>query len=42
MAFLEKCCLKKEKLMGIGTDNASVKTGIHNEVHKVLKEASKI
>ena len=38
MAFLEKCCLKKEKLMGIGTDNASVNKGIHNEVHRVLKE----
>ena len=26
--FSEKCCLKKEKLQGIGTDNASVMTGI--------------
>ena len=32
-----KCCLKKEKLLGIGTDNASV-MGINNGVHKVLKE----
>lgn len=38
VAFLEKCCLKKEKLLGIGTDNASVMTGINNGVHKVLKE----
>ncbi len=38
MAFLEKCGLKKEKLLGIGTDNASVMTGINNGVHKVLKE----
>ena len=37
-AFLEKCCLTKEKLLGIGTDNASVMTGINNGVHKVLKE----
>lgn len=38
VAFLEKCCLRKEKLLGIGTDNASVMTGINNGVHKVLKE----
>ncbi|CAL9702146.1 unnamed protein product [Knipowitschia caucasica] len=38
VAFLEKCSLKKEKLLGIGTDNASVMTGINNGVHKVLKE----
>ena len=38
VAFLEKCCLKKEKLLGIRTDNASVMTGINNGVHKVLKE----
>jgi len=38
VAFLEKCCLKKEKLLGIGTDNASVMTGNKNGVHKVLKE----
>ena len=38
VAFLEKCCLKKEKLLGIGTDNASVMTVINNGVHKVLKE----
>ncbi|KAL7382723.1 hypothetical protein ABVT39_026993 [Epinephelus coioides] len=38
VAFLEKCCLKKEKLLEIGTDNASVMTGINNGVHKVLKE----
>jgi hypothetical protein len=33
-----KCCLKKEKLLGIGTDNVSVMMGINNGVHKVLKE----
>ena len=38
VAFLEKCCLKKENLLGIGTDNAFVMTGINNGVHKVLKE----
>ncbi|KAI4813109.1 hypothetical protein KUCAC02_024457 [Chaenocephalus aceratus] len=38
VAFLEKCCLKKEKLLGIGTDNASVMTGNKNGVHKVLKD----
>lgn len=38
VSFLKKCCLKKVKLLGIGTDNASVMTGINNEVHKVLKE----
>ncbi|XP_026119257.1 protein NLRC3-like [Carassius auratus] len=38
VAFLEKCGLKKEKLLGIGTDNASVMTGINNGVHKFLKE----
>lgn len=36
--FLEKCNLKKENLQGIGTDNASVMTGVHNGVHKILKE----
>jgi hypothetical protein len=30
--------LKKDKLLGIWTDNASVMTGINNGVHKVLKE----
>ena len=30
--------LKKEKLLGIRTDNASVMTRINNGVHKVLKE----
>ena len=38
LGFLHKCELKKEKLQGIGTDNASVMTGINNGVHKVLKE----
>ncbi|XDV35938.1 hypothetical protein PO909_005800 [Leuciscus waleckii] len=38
VGFLVKCGLKKEKLLGIGTDNASVMTGINNGVHKVLKE----
>jgi hypothetical protein len=38
VAFLEKCCLKKEKLLGIGTDNASVMTGINNGVHNVMEE----
>ena len=38
VAFLKKCCLRKEKLLGIGTDNASVMTGVNNGVHKVLKE----
>ncbi|KAL6484562.1 hypothetical protein MHYP_G00066070 [Metynnis hypsauchen] len=38
VAFLEKCCLKKEKPLGTGTDNASVMTGINNGVHKLLKE----
>ncbi|KAK5925672.1 hypothetical protein CgunFtcFv8_018179 [Champsocephalus gunnari] len=38
VAFLEKCCLKKEKLLGIGTDNASVMTGNKSGVHQVLKE----
>lgn len=33
-----QCCLKKEKLLGIGTDNTSVMTGINNGVHKVLKK----
>jgi len=33
VAFLEKCGLKKEKLLGIGTENASVMTGINNGVH---------
>ena len=37
VAFLEKCSLVKEKLLGIGTDNASVMTGINNGVHAVLK-----
>lgn len=32
VAFLEKCCLKKEKLLEIGTDNASVMTEINNGV----------
>jgi hypothetical protein len=36
--FLEKCNLKKENLQGIGTDSASVMTGVHNGVHKILKE----
>lgn len=36
--FLEKCNLKKENLQGIGTDNASMMTGVHNGVHKILKE----
>jgi hypothetical protein len=36
--FLEKCNLKKENLQGIGTDNASVMTEVHNGVHKILKE----
>ncbi|KAL0152560.1 hypothetical protein M9458_008748, partial [Cirrhinus mrigala] len=38
VGFLVKCGLKKEKLLGIGTDNASVMTGVNNGVHKVLKE----
>lgn len=38
VAFLEKCSLKKDKLLWIGPDNASVMTGINNGVHKVLKE----
>ena len=38
MAFLEKCCLKIEKLLGTGTYNASVMMGITNRVHKVRKE----
>ncbi|KAL7389423.1 hypothetical protein ABVT39_003569 [Epinephelus coioides] len=38
VAFLEKCYLKKEKLLEIGTDNASVMTDINNRVHKVLNE----
>ncbi|CAI5669915.1 unnamed protein product [Oreochromis niloticus] len=38
VGFLEKCCLKKDNLLGIGTDNASVMIGINNGVHKVLKE----
>lgn len=35
VAFLERCCPNKEKLPGIGTDNASVMTEINNGVHKV-------
>ncbi|KAL0195174.1 hypothetical protein M9458_008746, partial [Cirrhinus mrigala] len=38
VGFLVKCGLKKEKLLGIGTDNAFVMTGVNNGVHKVLKE----
>ena len=38
LAFLEKCSLVKEELRGIGTDNASVMTGINNGVHTVLKQ----
>ena len=38
LALLETCGLKKEKLLGIGTDNASVMTGVNNGVHKVLRE----
>ncbi|ROL43465.1 Zinc finger protein 862 [Anabarilius grahami] len=36
--FLGKCGLKKENLHGIGTDNASVMTGVYNGVHKILRE----
>ncbi|XP_031724785.1 zinc finger protein 862-like [Anarrhichthys ocellatus] len=36
--LLKKCNLKKENLHGIGTDKASVMTGVHNGVHKILKE----
>ena len=38
LALLETCGLKKEKLLGIGTVNASVMTGVNNGVHKVLRE----
>lgn len=30
LGFLHKCQLKKENLLGTGTDNASVMTGINN------------
>ena len=39
MEFLQKIGLKKEKLLGTGTDNASVMTGVHNGVHRLLQEA---
>lgn len=38
MGFLAKCGLKKENLIGIGTDNASVMTGVRNGVHTSLRE----
>ena len=43
LAFLGKCGLKRENLLGIGTDdayNASVMTGVYNGVHKILREES--
>lgn len=36
--YLEKCNLKKENIQGIGTDDASVMTGVHNGVRKILNE----
>lgn len=36
--FLEKCNLKKRIFRGIDTDYAYVMTGVHNGVHKILKE----
>lgn len=38
LAFLGKCGLKKENLFWIGTDDASVMTGVYNGVHKILRE----
>ncbi len=38
LTFLEKCGLKRKNLLGIGTDNASVMTGVYNGVHKILRE----
>ncbi|KAL0198379.1 hypothetical protein M9458_006919, partial [Cirrhinus mrigala] len=40
LTFLEKCGLKRKNLLGIGTDNASVMTGVYNGVHKILQEQS--
>nr|XP_054591608.1 uncharacterized protein LOC129155892 [Nothobranchius furzeri] len=41
LSFLHQSGLEKENLLGIGTDNASVMTGIYNGVHKILKEEIK-
>lgn len=38
LAFLGKCGLKKENLLWIETDDASVMTGVYNGVHKILRE----
>lgn len=38
LALLEGCALKKENLLGIGTDNASVITGVYNGEHKIMSQ----